>query len=51
MKILPGQVNAIFIHNGLMNSIGHRKNILGNYKYIGVGLYLEKNKTYYTENF
>ena len=31
---------------------GHRKNILGNYKYIGVGvIFGGKYKTYYTENF
>ena len=51
-NIAAGQVNAIFAHNGLMNSIGHRKNILGNYKYIGVGVVFGgKYKTYYTENF
>ena len=51
-NIAAGQTNAIFVHNGWMNSIGHRKNILGNYKYIGVGVVFGGNyKTYYTENF
>lgn len=51
-NISSGQTNAIFVHNGLMNSQGHRKNILGNYKYIGVGvIFGGKYKTYYTENF
>lgn len=51
-NIAAGQTNAIFVHNGWMNSQGHRKNILGNYKYIGVGvIFGGKYKTYYTENF
>ena len=51
-NIAAGQTNAIFVHNGFMNSYGHRKNILGNYKYIGVGVVFGgKYKTYYTENF
>lgn len=40
-----------YLLNGWINSQGHRKNILGNYKYIGVGVTFEvKYKTYYTEN-
>ena len=51
-NIAAGQTNSIFVHNGWMNSQGHRKNILGNYKYIGVGVVFGgKYKTYYTENF
>ena len=51
-NIAAGQTSAIFVHNGWMNSEGHRKNILGNYKYIGVGVVFGgKYKTYYTENF
>ena len=51
-NIAAGQTNSIFVHNTLMNSYGHRKNILGNYKYIGVGVVFGgKYKTYYTENF
>ena len=51
-NIAAGQTNSIFVHNALMNSYGHRKNILVNYKYIGVGVVFGgKYKTYYTENF
>ena len=31
------------IAEGQINSKRHRKHILGNYKYIGVGLYLKEN--------
>ena len=35
-----------------MNSKGHRKNILGDYKYIGVGVVFGGHyKIYYTQNF
>ncbi|EQE79386.1 cysteine-rich secretory family protein [Clostridioides difficile CD51] len=35
-----------------MNSEGHRKNILGNYNNIGVGVIFGGSyKTYYTQNF
>ncbi|MEG1409907.1 MAG: CAP-associated domain-containing protein [Terrisporobacter sp.] len=51
-NIAAGQTNAIFAHNGWINSLGHRKNILGNYTYIGVGvIFGGYYKTYYTENF
>ena len=51
-NIAAGQTNAIFEHNALMNSYGHRKNILGNYKYIGVGVVFGgQYRTYYTEDF
>lgn len=51
-NIAAGQINAIYAHNGWLNSIGHRKNILGNYTYIGVGVIFGGDyKTYYTENF
>lgn len=51
-NIAAGQTNGIFAMNGWMNSEGHRKNILGNYKYIGVGVIFGGNyKTYYTQNF
>ena len=49
-NIAAGQTNSIFVHNALMNSYGHRKNILGNYKYIGVGVVFGgKYKTYYAD--
>lgn len=51
-NIASGQFNAIYAHEALMNSKGHRKNILGNYKYVGVGVdFGGKYKIYYTQNF
>ena len=51
-NIASGQFSAIYAHEALMNSKGHRKNILGNYKYIGVGVdFGGRYKIYYTENF
>lgn len=48
-----GQSSSIFAHEGLMNSLGHRKNILSpNYRNLGVGTAFNDNATpYYTENF
>jgi uncharacterized protein YkwD len=48
-----GQVSSIFAHEGLMNSLGHRKNILrGNYEFLGVGVaFNDESQPYYTENF
>lgn len=53
-NIAGGQTSSIYAHEALMNSLGHRKNILGNnYKYIGVGVEIGKGdyKTYYTQNY
>ncbi|WP_250674842.1 CAP-associated domain-containing protein [Paraclostridium ghonii] len=51
-NIAAGQINAIYAHEALMNSIGHRKNILGDYKNIGVGVSFGGHyKLYYTQNF
>ena len=51
-NIAAGQTNAIYAHEAWMNSMGHRKNILGNYKYIGVGIAFGGHyKIYYTQNF
>lgn len=51
-NIAAGQVSAIYAHEAWMNSQGHRKNILGNYKYIGVGVKFGGHYTiYYTQNF
>lgn len=51
-NIASGQFSAIYAHEALMNSKGHRKNILGDYKYIGVGVdFGGTYKIYYTENF
>ncbi len=48
-----GQLSSIFAHEGLMNSMGHRENILqSHYEYLGVGVsFNEKAQPYYTENF
>ncbi|MGL5348395.1 MAG: CAP-associated domain-containing protein [Peptostreptococcaceae bacterium] len=51
-NIAAGQASAIYAHEAWMNSEGHRKNILGNYKYIGVGVEFGGHYTiYYTQNF
>ncbi|WP_330220455.1 CAP domain-containing protein [Neobacillus mesonae] len=48
-----GQLSSIFAHEGLMNSLGHRENILRKgYKYLGIGVaFNDKSQPYYTENF
>lgn len=48
-----GQLSSIFAHEGLMNSQGHRENILRKgYKYLGVGVaFNDQFQPYYTENF
>lgn len=48
-----GQPSAIFAHEGLMNSLGHRKNILNHdFRLLGVGVAFNgENQPYYTENF
>ncbi|MHA6259915.1 CAP domain-containing protein [Sporosarcina sp. CAU 1771] len=48
-----GQSSSIFAHEGLMNSLGHRENILlDGYSNLGVGVsFNEKSQPYYTENF
>ncbi|MGL5750198.1 MAG: CAP domain-containing protein, partial [Paraclostridium sp.] len=51
-NIAAGQINAIYAHEAWMNSLGHRKNILGDYDNIGVGVsFGGYYKTYYTQNF
>ncbi len=51
-NIAAGQVNAIYAHEAWMNSLGHRKNILGKYSYIGVGITCGGHyNIYYTQNF
>ena len=51
-NIAAGQSSAIYAHHALMNSLGHRKNILGDYKYIGVGVVFGGHYSiYYTQNF
>jgi uncharacterized protein YkwD len=48
-----GQFSSIFAHEGLMNSIGHRKNILQKeYEYLGVGVaFNQASQPYFTQNF
>ncbi|EZH65567.1 serine protease [Bacillaceae bacterium JMAK1] len=48
-----GQASSIFAHEGLMNSLGHRENILeGQFERLGVGVALnEENQPYFTEKF
>lgn len=48
-----GQYSSIFAHEGLMNSEGHRKNILQkDFEYLGVGVAFNKEShPYYTQNY
>lgn len=48
-----GQSSSIFAHEGLMNSKGHRDNILvRDYKFLGTGVdFNSKEQPFYTENF
>ncbi|GAA0327164.1 CAP domain-containing protein [Bacillus carboniphilus] len=48
-----GQSSSIFAHEGLMNSLGHRKNILqDHYKKLGIGVaFNHESQPYYTEMF
>ncbi|WP_409254128.1 CAP-associated domain-containing protein [Bacillus sp. SCS-153A] len=48
-----GQFSSIYAHEGLMNSEGHRRNILKvEYEFLGVGVaFNQESQPYYTENF
>lgn len=48
-----GQLSSIFAHQGLMNSEGHRENILQNsFAELGIGVdFNDDNQPFYTENF
>lgn len=52
-NIAMGQQNAIDVVEAWINSSGHRKNLLGDFKALGVGIYSQGNAsgTYYTQNF
>lgn len=52
-NIAMGQFSSIFAHEGLMNSPGHRKNILQkDFEALGVGVdFNEEGQPYFTENF
>ncbi len=48
-----GQFSSIYAHEGLMNSLGHRKNIIqAEFRYLGVGVaFNDQSHPYYTEKF
>jgi len=46
-NIAYGYRNAMDVTNGWINSAGHRRNMLSDIEYLGVGVY----KNYYTQNF
>lgn len=48
-----GQYSAVFAHEGLMNSMGHRENIVKpDFGYLGVGVaFNSDNQPYFTANF
>lgn len=52
-NLATGQLSSIFAHEGLMNSLGHRENILNSeFERLGVGVaFNSKGQPYYTENF
>lgn len=51
-NIAAGQPNAIMAHHGWLNSPGHRKNLLGDFRELGVGVAFGGNMhIYYSQNF
>ncbi len=48
-----GQTSSVFAHEGLMNSLGHRENILKpDFKQLGVGVaFNSESHPYYTQNY
>ncbi|MBR3121162.1 MAG: CAP domain-containing protein [Oceanobacillus sp.] len=48
-----GQFSSVFAHQGLMNSLGHRENIVHNgFTELGIGVdFNEENQPFYTEKF
>lgn len=52
-NIAYGQFSSIFAHEGLMNSLGHRENILRKgFEYLGVGVaFNDESQPYYTQDF
>ncbi|WP_409272354.1 CAP-associated domain-containing protein [Neobacillus sp. SCS-31] len=53
-NIAMGYTSSIFAHEALMNSLGHRKNILsGKYSYLGTGVQFQTGtmRPYFTQNF
>lgn len=51
-NLAAGQQNAIFAHEGLLNSKGHRDILLGDFRRLGVGVaFGGPYKVYYTQKF
>jgi len=52
-NIAYGQFSSIFAHEGLMNSLGHRENILRKeFRYLGIGVaFNDESQPFYTEDF
>ena len=51
-NIAAGQTSPIFAHENWMNSMGHRENLLGDFKNLGVGVYFGGDyHVYYTQKF
>ena len=51
-NLAMGSQSSIYMHELLMNSEGHRKNILGDFTNMGVGVaFAENNTPYLTQNF
>lgn len=52
-NLAGGQLSSIYAHEALMNSKGHRKNILNDeYENVGIGVeFTGKYQTYYVQNF
>lgn len=52
-NLATGQPSSIFAHEGLMNSMGHRENILKpGFKMLTIGVaFNDENQPFYTENF
>lgn len=51
-NLAAGGQNGNLMHELLMNSQGHRKNILGQYQFLGVGVaFGEDNRPYLTQNY
>lgn len=51
-NLAMGAQNTIYMHELLMNSSGHRENILGDFSYMGVGIsFSENDAPYLTQNF
>lgn len=51
-NIAYGYENPAFVHEAWMNSSGHRKNVMNEYDYIGIGIGVREGyRIYYTQNF